>query len=134
MFVVTIYTYKEIWNAMYIFLLNCVYVYLQDHTSKAVSVIIVGCQTKSIGSHLKKLLIAKVEKMCEENPQLCHINTTVRFVSNANLKKDILELRHHLFDVASTVKLSFGKTLYNTFICISAIWYVQFSLALYIKI
>ena len=86
---------------------------LQDQTSKAVSVIIIGCQTKSISPQLKKLLIAKVEKMCEDNPQLCHVNITVRFVSNETLRTNILELRHHLYGVASAVKLSFGKTLYS---------------------
>ena len=46
--------------------------------------------------------------MREENPQLCHIDITVKFVSNASLKTDILELRHHLYDVASSMKLSLG--------------------------
>ena len=112
-----------------VFLLNCVctYVYLQDQTSKAVSVIIVGCQSKSISSQLKKLLVAKMEKMCEENPQLCHVNITVSFVSNANLRMDILELRDHLYGVASAVKLSFGKTLYNKYVCIYATWHINFN-------
>ena len=73
-----------------------------------VPVVIVGCQAPSVSKQLRKILIAKVQKLCEENPQLYRVDISVRPVSSASLKTDILELRHHLYDVASAMKLSLG--------------------------
>ena len=93
---------------MYVHIICIVCIILQDLTSQVVPVIIVGCQAASISRQLRKLLIAKVQEMCEENPQLYLVDISVRFVSNASLKTDILELRHRLYDVASAMKLSLG--------------------------
>ena len=79
---------------------------LKDQTSKQVSVIIVGCQIAVISDRLKSILVNKVQEMCRES--LCGVVITIKFVSKASLKKDILEFRHHLYDTASVVRLSFG--------------------------
>ena len=72
------------------------------------SVVIVGCQTAAINDRLKSDLIKKVNEICQESLQLRGVLITIKFVSNQTLKKDIPELRCHLHDTASAMRLSFG--------------------------
>ena len=87
------------------------------------SVTIVGCQLKRISKQLKQILVKKVQEMCQESPQLCRVVITVKFVSNAHLKADILELLHHLYNTASAVELSLGQNVVLMYIFIVIMWH-----------